>query len=159
MNHFCKNLFYNFFRCGITGWCMEICFTALGALPGKNRELTGHTSLWMFPIYGCAAFLAPVSCLIKKRPVWFRGLTYMSLIFGAEYLSGRLLKKHHCCPWDYSHSPFHIQSLIRLDYAPYWFCAGLFFEHLLNRQARLPRHYHSAFQRQTSPKSLHTVMH
>ena len=74
MNHFCKNIFYNFFRCGITGWCMEICFTALGALPGKNRELTGHTSLWMFPIYGCAAFLAPVSRLAAA------GKTYHTVI-------------------------------------------------------------------------------
>ena len=147
MNHFCKNLFYNFFRCGITGWCMEICFTALGALPGKNRELTGHTSLWMFPIYGCAAFLAPVSRLIKKRSVLFRGLTYMSLIFGGEYLSGMLLKKYHCCPWDYGHSPFHIQGLIRLDYAPYWFGAGLFFEQLL--KSRNPR---SQFTKVNAPK-------
>ena len=74
-------------------------------------------------------------------------LTYMSLIFSTEYFSGRLLKKYHCCPWDYGHSPFHIQGLIRLDYAPYWFGAGLFFEQLL--KSRNPR---SQFTKVNAPK-------
>lgn len=134
MNNFCKNFISNFLRCGLTGWCLEICFTALGKPPAGNRELTGHTSLWMFPIYGCAVFLSPISILLKKQSVWVRGLSYMSLIFSAEYLSGTLLKKHKCCPWDYSHSPFHIHGLIRLDYAPFWFGTGLLFEHLLKHR-------------------------
>ena len=77
-----------------------------------------------------------------------RGLTYMSLIFSTEYVSGRILKKLNCCPWDYRHSPFHIQGLIRLDYAPYWFGAGLLFEKLINTppkqspdaKAKAPKH-------------------
>lgn len=126
---FCKN----FLLCGLCGWCMEILFTALHSLKRRDLRLTGSTSLWMFPIYGCACLLAPFKRLFAKmhlsRPV--RGLFYMSLIFSAEYLSGRLLWKHDLCPWDYVKSRFHIHRIIRLDYAPWWFLAGLFFEKIL----------------------------
>ena len=59
----------NFFRCGITGWCLEILFTALGALRRREMQLVGHTSLWMFPIYGCAALFQPLFWLIRKCSV------------------------------------------------------------------------------------------
>ena len=43
----------NFLKCGLTGWCMEISFTALDSLRRRDMTLKGCTSLWMFPIYGC----------------------------------------------------------------------------------------------------------
>ena len=110
---------------------MEILFTALNSLRQRNLKLTGNTSLWMFPIYGSAALLKPICRLLRRRPVWFRGLSYMSLIFSAEYLSGRLLRRFKICPWDYGRSGWNIGRCIRLDYAPLWFGAGLFFEQLL----------------------------
>lgn len=122
----------NFLRCGLTGWCMEILFTSLDSLRKKDYRLKGNTSVWMFPIYGCAAFLAPISRLLQKKAVWVRGLTYMSLIFSMEYLSGRFLWKHHMCPWDYQKCRFNINRVIRLDFAPCWFGAGLLFERLLS---------------------------
>lgn len=128
IKQFCKN----FLRCGFIGWCLEIIFTALSSLRRRNLKLTGRTSLWMFPIYGCAAIIAPVSRLLKKRPVWMRGLTYMSLIFSGEYLTGHLLRKHSICPWDYHRSRFQVGNVIRLDYAPFWFGVGLLFEKLLS---------------------------
>lgn len=85
----------------------------------------------MFPIYGLASFLAPISKLISKRNVWFRGGFYAALIFIAEYLTGHLLRQKDMCPWDYSHSKWNINGLIRLDYLPYWFVTGLLFERLL----------------------------
>lgn len=121
----------NFFKCGLVGWCMEIIFTSLGSLRNRDLTLKGGTSIWMFPIYGCAAMFSPISRLLKKRPAWFRGLTYMSIIFSAEYLTGRLLSRHKLCPWDYSRSRWHVNRVVRLDYAPYWFGAGLLFERLL----------------------------
>ena len=127
MKHFIKN----FAKCGLTGWCMEIIFTSLGALHQKDLTLKGTTSIWMFPIYGCAAFLAPVSRLLKNTSVFFRGITYMSCIFSAEFVSGIMLQKHGFCPWDYSQSRFNIKRVIRLDYAPFWFLAGLLFEKLV----------------------------
>jgi len=55
----------------------------------------------------------------------------MSLIFSTEYITGKLLSRKNLCPWDYSNSRFNIGRVIRLDYAPYWFGAGLIFERLL----------------------------
>lgn len=132
MKHQLTIFLKNFLKCGLTGWCVEIIFTALGSLRDRDLTLKGVTSLWMFPIYGCAAILAPVSRLLKKVPTWLRGLTYMSMIFSTEYLSGRLLTKKKLCPWDYGKSRWNIHRVIRIDYAPYWFGAGLLFEKLLS---------------------------
>ena len=132
MNRHLKTFLIDFMKCGLTGWCMEIIFTALGSLRDRDMTLKGVTSLWMFPIYGCAAVVAPLSRLLKKVPVWIRGITYMSMIFSTEYLSGRLLRRRKLCPWDYGKSRWNIDRVIWLDYAPYWFGAGLLFEKLLS---------------------------
>lgn len=133
----------NFLKCGLTGWCLEILFTAVGALRRRDMRLKGNTSLWMFPIYGCAAIFAPVGRLLNKRPFWFRGLTYMSLIFSTEYLAGKILSHRSLCPWDYGRSRWNVGRVIRLDYAPCWFMAGLLFERLLcvpTEQDDIPQH-------------------
>lgn len=147
-----KKFVSNFLRCGLVGWCMEIIFTALNSLRRRNLRLQGTTSIWMFPIYGCAALLAPVSRLLQSRSVWVRGLTYMTLIFSTEYLTGTLLQKHSMCPWDYKRSRFHIKRIIRLDYAPCWFAAGLLFEWLL-RPKHSPCSRLSSGQEQTDTSS------
>lgn len=121
----------NFLKCGLVGWCMEILFTGMGALRRRDMTLKGFTSLWMFPIYGCAAVLAPIGRLLRKKPFWLRGTTYMGIFYSVEYLAGRLLEKQKSCPWDYSRSRWNIGRVIRLDFAPCWFGAGLIFEHLL----------------------------
>ncbi|MBO5166015.1 MAG: hypothetical protein IJ405_00445 [Lachnospiraceae bacterium] len=126
-----KKYIHNFIHCGILGWCMEIIFTAFSSFRRRQFTLRGNTSLWMFPIYGCACFLAPVCRLLKGKSPFVRGLTYASLIFSAEFLTGTLLSKKQLCPWDYSSSRWHIKKLIRLDYLPLWFMAGLLFERLL----------------------------
>ena len=125
---FCKN----FLKCGLTGWCMEILFTSADSLRRRDMTLKGVTSIWMFPIYGSAALLAPVSRLLKRKPAWLRGLTYMSMIFSPEYITGRLLTRHKLCPWDYRKSRWNINRVIRLDFAPCWLGAGLLFERLLS---------------------------
>lgn len=130
---FLNQFIRDFLHCGLFGWCMEIIFTSLNSLRRRDLRLKGTTSIWMFPIYGCAAFLRPLFILIKKTHVIFRGFIYMSLIFSAEFISGRFLSRHKLCPWDYSKSPYHIGKVIRLDFAPNWFFAGLLFERLLMR--------------------------
>lgn len=128
----------NFLKCGLTGWCMEILFTAADSLRRRDLTLKGATSVWMFPIYGCAAFIAPVSRLLEHKSVWLRGMTYMSMIFSAEYLTGRLLSRHKLCPWNYGRSRWNIGKVIRLDFAPCWFAAGLLFERLLCNRKDTP---------------------
>lgn len=124
----------NFITCGLTGWCMEIIFTALDSLRRRDMTLKGITSIWMFPVYGCAAVFFPVSRMLAKKPFWVRGLTYMSLIFSTEYLTGYLLEKKTLCPWDYSRSRWNIGRLVRLDFAPLWFGAGLLLERILQHR-------------------------
>ena len=123
----------NFFICGLTGWCIEIIFTSLGAFLQGDLRLFGQTSLWMFLIYGLAAFIKPLYEVIKKLPLLLRGCIYSFCILICEYISGMLLKKHHLCPWDYSNSPTNINGVIRLDYAALWALAGLLFERIVTR--------------------------
>lgn len=92
----------------------------------------GQTSLWMFPIYGSACFLYPVFQGLKNIPPYLRGTIYALCIFVWEFLSGSFLDKHKACPWNYERSRWHIKKVVRLDFFPNWFLAGLLFEHLLN---------------------------
>ena len=123
-----------FFKCGIIGWCIEILYTSLHALRHRDMTLTGHTSIWMFPIYGSAFLIRPVSRLIKKRPFWFRGTFYAFWIYLVEFISGSILMKKHACPWNYHYSKWQIHDVIRLDFAPFWFLIGLLYESVLNRE-------------------------
>lgn len=117
-----------FLHCGIAGWCIEILFTAAKALQRRDFQVKGTTSLWMFPIYGCAAFLRPLYRVTHKMRLPLRGSLYALLIFLGEYLSGMLLAKKSFEPWDYSRHRFRIGPHIRLDFFPNWFLAGLFYE-------------------------------
>ncbi len=131
MNHAMKTFLKNFLKCGLAGWCMEILFTSMDSLRRRDMTLQGTTSLWMFPIYGSAAVLSPLGRMLRTKPVWVRGSVYMGLIFSEEYLTGRLLAKRDACPWDYGRSRWNIGRVVRLDFAPCWFLAGLIFERLL----------------------------
>jgi uncharacterized membrane protein len=124
----------NFILCGFIGWSMECFWTGLDALrKHKDRTLTCHTSVWMFPIYGMAACLNPLCKKLKNRSAFVRGGIYAFLIYIGEYSSGLLLKKHNACPWDYSKAKLNYKGVIRFDYAPAWILAGLLFEKVLNR--------------------------
>lgn len=120
--------------CGLTGWCMEILFTALGSLLHGDARLMGRTSVWMFPIYGMASFISPVYKKIKNWPIFFRSVFYAVAIMVGEFLSGSVLRFFSVCPWDYSGTPYNIKGIVRLDYFPVWMIAGLVFEWLLCRQ-------------------------
>lgn len=122
----------DFLKCGAMGWCLEILWTGIHAAGKKEWKMMGQSSLWMFPIYGMASCIRPISRGLKKVPVLLRGSLYMTGIFAAEFGTGMVLKHYHVCPWDYSQSPFNYKGVIRLDYAPVWFCTGLIFEKLLS---------------------------
>ncbi|MGN0376102.1 MAG: hypothetical protein ACI4ED_00550 [Suilimivivens sp.] len=133
-----KNLLKNFFKCGIAGWCLEILYTALNSLRRRQFTLKGTTSLWMFPIYGSACFLTPLFRLLKNLPVYIRGSIYALCIFIGEYLSGRFLTDRELCPWSYESCRWRIKDVVRLDFFPNWFFAGLLFEHLLTTKEQNP---------------------
>ena len=122
-----------FIQCGILGWGMEILWTGLDSFRRRDFKLTGHSSLWMFPIYGCAAFIGPVSRLLRKKNLLFRGNLYMLGIFLVEFFTGSLLKKKNWCPWDYGDAPLNIHGVILTGLCAFnGLLAGLFFEHVQN---------------------------
>lgn len=122
-----------FIFCGIIGWALEICWTGIHSLENGRKDLMGNSSILMFPIYGCAAIISPLSKLYKNCNTLVRGSIYMLHIYLGEYVYGRFLKKHQICPWDYSKAKHQLEGLIRLDFIPVWFCTGLFYEKLLKR--------------------------
>ena len=122
-----------FIQCGILGWGMEILWTGLDSFRRRDYKLTGHSSLRMFPIYGCAALIGPLYKKIRRFPAIVRGGLYTVGIYLTEFLSGSILKHFHMCPWDYSKAPHQYKGIVRLDYAPVWFATGLFFEKILTK--------------------------
>lgn len=125
-----------FFTCGLLGWCLEILYTSACAMKNHDIRLKGNTSLWMFPIYGMAVFLEPLSRLLKGKPLLLRGSIYTICIFLTEFWTGELLKKKHACPWNYEKAPLNIDGVIRLDYAPFWFGTGLLYEYVLTHSSK-----------------------
>lgn len=129
-----KRKILDFLLCGLCGWCMECLWTGLHSIiTRKDRKLLCRTSIWMFPIYGMAAFLSPICNKLKNKNAFIRGGVYTFCIFITEYTAGLILKKYKACPWDYSKAKLNYKGVIRLDYAPAWFFVGLFYEKLLSR--------------------------
>ena len=71
-----KKLCKDFLKCGTLGWCLEILVSGAEALRRQDKTLTCHTSLWMFPIYGCACLIGPFYRILKSLPKAVRGLIY-----------------------------------------------------------------------------------
>lgn len=122
-----------FIFCGIIGWALEICWTGIHAFQNGRKDLMGNSSILMFPIYGCAAVISPLSKLYKNCNFFFRGIIYMLHIYLGEYIFGKILKSFQICPWDYSDAKHHLDGLIRLDFMPVWFFTGLLYEKLLKK--------------------------
>lgn len=114
---------------GFLGWNMEIIWTGLSSVFVGNRDLMGHTSVWMFFIYGSAVFLEPIHYHIKKFNWFVRGAIWTALIFAIEFTSGIILKSFGINAWEYTGSA-SILGVIRLDYAPLWFAVGLIYERI-----------------------------
>lgn len=136
----CQSGFFKRFAVyGVLGWCAEIVWTAVRAkVTGQEAgwALHGTTSLWMFPIYGLIAPLyEPVHNALRHRPALVRGLVYTVGFWAVEYLTGWMLRRLvGTAPWDYAgDTRWHVHGLIRLDYAPVWFVAGLALEHVHDR--------------------------
>lgn len=129
-----KKLLRNFLLCGMAGWCVECFWTGLGSLiEAKDRYMFCRTSIWMFPIYGMAAFLEPLCKILKNRSRLTRGIIYAGIIYVIEFCTGIVLKYFKACPWDYSHAKYNFKGVIRFDYAPMWIIVGLILEHILCR--------------------------
>jgi len=119
-----------YFLYGVIGWSMEIVWTGLFSFISGDLALEAYTSLWMFFIYGSAVFLEPLHDIIRNWNVILRGIIWVVIIWGIEYSTGKiLLGVLHVYPWQYF-GKFAIEGVVRLDYAPAWFVAGLLFERM-----------------------------
>lgn len=72
---------------------------------------------------------APLPCASAR-------LFYGAGIMLVEFISGSILRLFSLCPWDYSKTPYNISGLVRLDYFPVWFTAGLIFEYILSQKKK-----------------------
>ena len=122
------NIVFRFLTYGAIGLVLEVIWTGLGSLINRDFTLRSSTSIWMFFIYGMVVVLEPAFVYLTPFSLFIRGIVYMFAIFAGEYLLGIAMKKADICPWDYSDAALSIQGVIRLDYAPVWFAAGLIFE-------------------------------
>jgi uncharacterized membrane protein len=109
---------------------MEVLWTGLGSLIGRDFRLSSNTSLWMFFIYGMVVFFFFFFGMVAPFHFLLRGAIYATLILAVEFVTGSMLKRAKICPWDYSHTRFHVKGIIRMDYIPAWAVAGLFFEQI-----------------------------
>ena len=126
-------MIYRYVIYGLLGWNLEVRWTGAGALLDGDINMIGHTSLWMFVIYGAAGVcFEKIHKFISSKRWYERGLIWMYFIFTAELISGLLLRSVGIRAWEYT-GTFSLLGVIRLDYAPVWFVVGLIFErvHLL----------------------------
>ena len=115
---------------GLLGMNMEIFWTSLSGIKSGSHNLIGHTSIWMFFIYGSAVFVfEPVYRAIRDCNLFVRGCVWAVLIFVIEFVSGMALRLIGIEAWYYS-GAYAVMGVIRLDYLPLWFAVGLIFERI-----------------------------
>jgi hypothetical protein len=114
---------------------MEIAFTAVADfLAHPDVRLTGHSYLWMFPIYGLVPFLLGAAWpRLERLALPLRLALYVAVLLAGEFVAGTIL--HAClgqCPWEpgYRQSRWAIMGVTRLDYAPFWVLPCWVFERL-----------------------------
>jgi len=127
---------------GVLGWAMEIVFTATTQQLRRigDRRLEGRTYLWMLPLYALAAPLfEPLHRRLRHHRAAARAAAYAAGFITVEYATGRLLRRlTGVCPWDYTgRSPFVVDGVTRLDYAPLWAAVGLGLEHVDDALSRV----------------------
>ena len=116
---------------GLFGLITEIFFTALvNLISKKDFNLTGHTSLWMFPIYslGLTYGFDFVQQIIEND--YIRYLSYPFWIWLVEILVGYPASKIGIKIWDYSYlsSSKHWKGIISYVHFPVWILFGILVE-------------------------------
>jgi uncharacterized membrane protein len=149
------DMLVRFILYGLLGWIAEILFTGSYSMLSGSVKLSGQTYLWMFPIYGLAVFLEPMRKQMRTMPWPVRGTIWAGTFFIIEYLSGWLLRAAiGVCPWDYSQAgSLALDGLIRLDYFPVWFTAGLIYERLCDFLVRAQLIYYGEADREAAGDS------
>lgn len=117
-----------FIKFATFGLSIEVLFTAIvnniGRLKAGQKiewSLEGHSYIWMLPIYGSIAFIAPLVIVpLQGLFIFIRLFLFALIILLVEYVTGWILRKlTGKCPWHYK-SGWHVHNLIRIDYIPLW---------------------------------------
>ena len=127
------NSFFLFNLFGVLGIFGEIIFTSIiDSIKNKDPSLKGTSYLWMHPIYGMAGILINfLHTIFGSHFFLLRGTLYATYIMIGELIAGIFLKKFiGKCPWHYT-SKYSVLNVVRLDYFPVWFTAGLLIEKIL----------------------------
>jgi hypothetical protein len=127
---------------GIAGWAIEVVATGTTSLvQRRHAAATAQTYLWMHPIYGLGGLaLERIERATASWPWAAQGLAFVPAIYLIEAASGALLRRVlGRCPWDYTGRGWHVDGLVRLDFAPAWWLVGCLFPRtraLVTRAAR-----------------------
>jgi uncharacterized membrane protein len=125
---------------GLLGWVIEIIWTALPKRRPVDWRLTGHTYLWMLPIYALIGPLYEPIHQALRRVAWpLRAVVYAAGFISVETITGLLLKRLiGRCPWDYTgDTRWQVGGVTRFDYAPLWAALGLGLEPVHDRLVQL----------------------
>ncbi len=123
---------------GALGLGAELVFTGVhGLLAGRGFIASARTSPWMFPVYGLVQplFEAGHDVMRDRAPAPVRAATYAAGFLLVEYAAGTFFRRVLAAgaPWDYRHSRWSVDGLVRFDYAPIWGIAGLGLERVHDR--------------------------
>jgi uncharacterized membrane protein len=126
-----ENIFF-FVLFGIIGITAEVFFTSITSLikKEKNRAMMGHSSFWMFFVYGSVYFIILFGrTYLLGLNLFERGFVYLILIYAVEFISGSILNKFNATPWNYSKDmKYDYRGIICLEFAPLWYVGGMLFE-------------------------------
>jgi len=116
---------------GAFGMMLEICFTAFrGLIFSSERNLIGHTSLWMFPVYaiGLTAGFDLIEVLIPYAAL--RYFTYPLWIWLVEVVVGQFAVSRDVRIWDYRYLPdyLHWRGIVSFAHYPVWVLFGILVE-------------------------------
>lgn len=117
------------FLYGLIGILIEFFFTSAHSLLIKNWKGTGHSYIWMIPIYGVTALFLEAISVSVAWPFYIKAFLYVPVIYGVEALAGWTIQKFiGVIPWDYKKSAWTPMGLINLKYAPFWLILAMLFE-------------------------------
>ncbi len=116
---------------GVFGLFVELCFTAVRDLIQKEKiALIGHTSLWMFPIYGFGLTYGFDFVIALIETDFLRYLTYPLWIWAVEIAVGLPALYWGVRLWDYHYLPpkLHWKGVISFFHYPLWAGFGILVE-------------------------------
>lgn len=114
----------------------EIMFTGIWEFVVTGKwQLMGVSSMWSFLVYGFGAFFSEYIYHYLRSirlPLLARCLVYVFVTYSWELSCGLVMDCFGARNWDYTAFDYDFMGIITLEYAPIWFCAGLYYEYIMS---------------------------